>query len=86
VVGFAPCVACRQVKNAKQRVGSYGYRDPHFTGSEWLVLVMECGGRCLRCGGPDLTVDHVIPLGERKRDDATGPRLSVATPRHGREG
>jgi 5-methylcytosine-specific restriction endonuclease McrA len=53
----------RQVKRAKQRAGAYGYRGPHFTATQWLELVLACGGRCLACGSSgDLTVDHVIPL------------------------
>jgi 5-methylcytosine-specific restriction endonuclease McrA len=59
----APLTCTRQVKRARQRALSAGYRGPHFTGEEWLALVLECGGRCLRCGSSeDLTVDHVIPL------------------------
>lgn len=58
-----PCGVCRQVKRAKQRAGAVGYEGPHFTGAEWLALILECKGRCLRCGSREpLTVDHVIPL------------------------
>lgn len=34
----------------------------NFSGSERLALVEACGGRCLRRGEIDPTVDHVIPL------------------------
>ncbi len=41
---------------------AHGYTGENFTGAEWLELVRECGGRCLKCGEQDPTVDHVIPL------------------------
>ena len=60
-----PCGACGRVKRARQRAAAAGYKGPHFTGSEWLALILECGGRCLRCGtkpAEGLTVDHIVPL------------------------
>ena len=52
----------RQVKRAKQRAASYGYRGSHFTASERLALLETCGGACMACGEKDPTVDHIIPL------------------------
>jgi 5-methylcytosine-specific restriction endonuclease McrA len=54
--------ADKTAKRAADRARAHSYRGPHFTGAEWLALVLESGGRCLRCGEPDPTVDHVIPL------------------------
>jgi 5-methylcytosine-specific restriction endonuclease McrA len=60
---LAPSPYARQVSRAKYRAKQAGYKGPHFTGKEWRELVMECGGRCLRCGSSgDLTVDHIVPL------------------------
>lgn len=54
--------ADKTTKRAMNRASAYGYKGPHFTGSEWLALVEASRGRCLRCGERDPTVDHVIPL------------------------
>ena len=52
----------RQVKRAKQRAASYGYRGSHFTASERLALLETCGGACMGCGEKDPTAEHIIPL------------------------
>ena len=44
------------------RARAHGYAGENFTGAEWLELVEASGGRCLKCGEADPTVDHVIPL------------------------
>jgi 5-methylcytosine-specific restriction endonuclease McrA len=56
---LAPSPYARQVSRAKYRAKQAGYKGPHFKGKEWRELVMECGGRCLRCGS---SVDHIVPL------------------------
>jgi 5-methylcytosine-specific restriction endonuclease McrA len=55
--------ADKTAKRAMNRASAYGYKGPHFTGAEWLAVLLEAGGRCLACGEQeDPTVDHVIPL------------------------
>ena len=54
--------ARKTASRAFYRAAAYGWRGANFTGAEWLALVAASGGRCLRCGEPDPTVDHVIPL------------------------
>jgi 5-methylcytosine-specific restriction endonuclease McrA len=54
--------ADKTAARAAIRARAYGYEGPDFTGEEWLALVLESGGACLRCGELDPTVDHVIPL------------------------
>jgi 5-methylcytosine-specific restriction endonuclease McrA len=54
--------ASKTASRAFYRARAHGYAGENFTGAEWLALVRECEGRCLRCGEPDPTVDHVIPL------------------------
>jgi 5-methylcytosine-specific restriction endonuclease McrA len=54
--------AKKTASRAYYRAHAHGYCGPNFTGAEWLALLLECGGRCLRCGTEDPTVDHVIPL------------------------
>lgn len=39
------------------------------TRREWDRLVKEFGGVCLRCGDPDVTKDHIIPLCAGGSDD-----------------
>lgn len=54
----------RFVANEQKRSISLKASKDHYTPSEWLELVYECVGKCLRCGNytAKLTADHIIPL------------------------
>lgn len=30
--------------------------------SDWEKVLAEQGSKCLRCGSPDITVDHIVPI------------------------
>lgn len=40
-----------------------------FSVDEWIELCNQYGNRCLACGKPELTVDHVIPLSKGGKND-----------------
>jgi 5-methylcytosine-specific restriction endonuclease McrA len=52
-----------RIERHKRRAVGYGYSEEHFTETEWLALLAECGGRCLSCGSTEnLSADHILPL------------------------
>ena len=54
--------ADKTAKRSALRVVAYAYQGENFTGAEWLARSEASGGRCLRCGEQNPTVDHIIPL------------------------
>lgn len=53
-------------KIAKDNGNLRRVREIHAIGAheeqDWLRLVKACGGCCLRCGGLEITKDHIVPL------------------------
>ena len=52
------------LRRAYQRLRYVEAGGHWMTDAEWLEVLMAYGNRCLRCGSPKITVDHVIPISE----------------------
>jgi 5-methylcytosine-specific restriction endonuclease McrA len=57
------------IRTREERTAARHYqRARHYTvpgdfdGDEWDLAVAWFGGKCLACGAPVVTVDHVVPL------------------------
>lgn len=55
--------AYRQTRRARERAGG------SFTYEEWVNLCEKYGGKCLKCGAPECTIDHVVPLSKGGSND-----------------
>ena len=58
-----PAAADGGVDRVLKKADRGGDKGSHFTGAEWLALVIDCVEACSRGGAPgDRTADHVIQL------------------------
>jgi len=70
------CEACRHRRSVKLAIANHDIRRIRVlsawgshTEKEWSEFAQFCGSKCLRCGKPEFTKDHVQPLSRGGTDE-----------------